>query len=84
MLSIHKTHVKHREVRTTRRDNSGSKRNTRGKNKPGGTKDDDVGIIPHAPVLDKILGTQRRGRPPGVKLKNTARNPFLILSSGGK
>ena len=57
-------------------DDSGSERNTRGKNKPGGTKDDNVGIITLAPVLDKILGTQRHERPPGVKLKNTARVQF--------
>ena len=71
-----------------RRDNSGSESNTSGKNKPGGTKDDNVGSIPHAPVLDEILGTQRRGRPQGSSSKIQQgyglRNPFLILSSRGK
>ena len=46
------------------------------KGTPGGTKVVDVGIIPHAPVLDEILRTQCHGRPPGVKLKNTARVRF--------
>ena len=56
-----------------RRDSTGSERNTRSKNKPRGTKGEDVWTIPYAPVLDVFLRTPRRGRPPGVKLKNTAR-----------
>ena len=35
-----------------------------------------MGTIPYAPVLDVFLRKPRRGRPPGVKLKNTARVRF--------
>ena len=55
---------------------SGSEKATRSKNKPGGTKDNDVGTIPYAPMLDVFLRKLCCGRPPGVKLKNTARVRF--------
>ena len=35
-----------------------------------------MGTIPYAPVLDVFLRKPRCGRPPGVKLKNTARVRF--------
>ena len=59
-------------------DSSGSEKATRSKNKPGGTKDKDVGTIPYAPVLDVFLRKPHRGRPPGVKLINTARVRFEV------
>ena len=52
---------------------SGSDRTTRGKYDPGGTKDDAVGKILPAPVPDEFSCLKRRGRPLGVKLKNTAK-----------
>ena len=63
-------------TRRYKKGNSGSEKATQSKNKPGGTKDDDVGTIPYAPVIDVFLRKPRRGRPPGVKLKNTARVRF--------
>ena len=70
------TTILSKEPPLPRRDHSGSERTTRGKNKPGGTKDDDVGIIQFAPVSDEFSCIKRPGRPPGVKLKNTARVYF--------
>ena len=55
---------------------SGSDRTTRGKNKPGGTKDDAVGKIPLAPIPDEFSCLKRRGRPLGIKLKNMAKVRF--------
>ena len=54
---------------------------TRGRQKSGGINKDNLGTIPHAPVLDEFLEKPHRGRPPGVRFKNTARvrviNPLL-------
>ena len=55
---------------------SGSDRTTRGKNKPGGTKDDAVGKKPPAPIPDEFSCLKHRGRPLGIKLKNTAKVRF--------
>ena len=55
---------------------SGSDRTTRGKNNPGGTKDDTVGKIPPAPIPDEFSCLKRRSRPLGIKLKNTAKVRF--------
>ena len=75
-----------KEPLLVRRTLSGSERTTRGKNKPGGTKDDDVGKIPPVPVPDKFSCIKCRGRPPGVKLKNTAKLRFAepVCDSGAR
>ena len=67
------TFTPHEETLTPEKGNSGSEKATQGRRKPGGTKDDYVGTIPHMPALDEFLNKSRRGRPPGVKFKNTAR-----------
>ena len=55
---------------------SGSERTTRGKNKPGGVKDDDVGKTVIAPLPDEFFSGKPRGRPLGVKPENTAKVRF--------
>ena len=67
------TFTPHKETPIPEKGNPGYEKATQGKNKPGGTEDDDVGTILYAPVLDVFLRKPGRGRPPGVKLKNMAR-----------
>ena len=55
---------------------SGSERTTRGKNKPRGVKDDDVGKTVITPLPDEFLSGKPRGRPLGVKPKNMAKVRF--------
>ena len=55
---------------------SGSERTTRGKNKPGGAKDDNVGKTVITPLPDEFFSGKPRGRPLGVKPKNTAKVRF--------
>ena len=62
-----------RRPRYLKKVTQGLKRPPRVKVNQGGTKNDYVGTIPYAPVLDVFFRKPRRGTPPGIKLKNTAR-----------
>ena len=64
------TFTTHKETSIPEKGNSGSERPPRVEVNQGGLK---MGTIPYAPVLDEFLRKSRRGRPPGVKLKNTTR-----------
>ena len=48
------TFTPHEETLTPEKGNSGSEKATQGRRKPGGTKDDYVGTIPHTPALDEF------------------------------
>ena len=49
------TFMPHEETLTPEKGHPGSEKATQGRRKPGGTKDDYVGTIPHAPFLDEFL-----------------------------